>query len=100
MYRAKYDKNTNRTDCNYSFCEEKENINPNSNSPVDDITRILNMHYHLHLKNAQTIRKQAAQMQRMQAAIQGIEGKLALRSHPHASISSISKMDSHCQHSI
>jgi hypothetical protein len=85
-----------RTDCNYSFCEDKENLHPN---PIEDITRILNRHYQLHLKNAHTIRKQAAQIQRMQTAILSIEGKLSL-GRPQKSISSISKRESHCQQSI
>lgn len=94
MNRINYSKNVSLTDCNYSFCEDKENLSPNA---LDDLTRILKRHYQLHLKNAHTIRQQASQIQRMQAAIVSIESKLSCNSHN--TISSISKRESNYQQS-
>lgn len=96
MSRINYSKNAH-TDCNYSFCEDQENLCPN---PLDDLSRVLKRHYQLHLKNAHTIKQQASQIHRMQQAILNIESKLTGHSHHYNSqhhqnsISSISKKES------
>lgn len=80
MSRINY--SNNPTDCNYSFCDEKENIPPNQ----DELTRILKRHYHLHLKNAHTMRQQASQIERMQIALTSIQRQLS-QNHSISTIS-------------